>query len=461
MLFCFARASVRVLAATVTAILLSGTVLAKADATGPAQTAAKPPPGLIDAPELGRPGPWPVGTSTQTYRFAGRLHLTRAALATGKVAREDRLLAVRLWYPAAAPGKMTVTYRHLRARPGAQAVSLEMRGAAFAAARPATGERFPLVLISHGYGGWDSVMSNLAESIASRGYVVAAIDHADEPADDPATALVSFGNVLMNRAVDQRLVIARLLDRKARAGAVYAGLIDEAHIGIIGYSMGGYGVLGTAGAEANAASPIFALLPPESKAQILAGDAAMAAKIKAVVAIAPWGNQPENRVYTPASLARLAMPILMIDGDHDDVVDFAGGVSWLFDTMTGADRYLLVYRNALHNVANNAVEIAGLPDFQAAEFLSEPVWRQDRINAINAHFITAFLDVNLKGQSAQARYLDVPTPRAEDGEWRVPPRSPNLGNYAGDGEPRYWRGFQRRWAIGLELRHAARAGEDK
>ena len=76
----------------------------------------------------------------------------------------------------------------------------------------------------------------------------------------------------------------------------------------------------------------------------------------------------------------------------------------------------------------------------------------ERINAINQHFITAFLDLNLKDDAAKSAYLDVTPAVAGEGQWPIAPFANVGGRYAADQEPDYWRGFQRRWAIGLEMR---------
>ncbi len=52
-------------------------------------------------------------------------------------------------------------------------------GKALRDAPPAAGERFPLVIVSHGYPGSRTFLTYLTENLASKGYVVAAIDHTD------------------------------------------------------------------------------------------------------------------------------------------------------------------------------------------------------------------------------------------------------------------------------------------
>ncbi|MFN5243617.1 MAG: dienelactone hydrolase, partial [Novosphingobium sp.] len=176
------------------------------------------------------------------------------------------------------------------------------------------------------------------------------------------------------------------------------------------------------------------------------------------VTLAPWGGQPGAMAWQDAALANLRKPLLLIAGDQDDVVGFERGVKRLFQAALGADRYLLVYREAAHNIAGNPVVVPLDADFPTIEFLADPVWRKDRIDAINTHFISAFFDLHLKGDDSKRRYLDVPTPFANQGQWPSTFGQQWGGMTAGDNQPGYWRGFQRRWARGLELHHKA-AGE--
>ena len=394
-------------------------------------------PQSAEMPELSGPGQFGVGTEFH------------------EIVADTRTIGLRIWYPAVVSNSAArVTYRHTRAVTGQQALHVTESGIAVVEAKPDKSAKFPLVLLSHGYGGWAEHMSRLGEVLASKGYIVASIDHRDPPFHDGASFAMSFGSVLLNRAADQQLVLGELLARKRLAPAVAAQL-DTASVGLIGFSMGGYGALTTAGVAIDQAAPAYALMPPAMRAALPSPDPALASRIKAIVALAPWGAQPSAAVWQDADLARLPTPLLLVDGDRDDVVDFKGGVQRLFANIRNSDRYLLVYREAAHNIAGNPVTLPSDADFSAVESVSDPVWRKERIEAINAHFITAFLGVHLKGDIAKRSFLNVPTPVANDGQWPSAFGQQWGGMVAGDMQPGYWRGFQRRWARGLEMHHKA------
>jgi predicted dienelactone hydrolase len=77
-------------------------------------------------------------------------------------------------------------------------------GQAMRDAAPLAGaEALPLVIISHGYPGNRFLLSHLAENIASKGYVVASIDHTDSTYRSRA----AFGSTLVNRSLDQIFVL--------------------------------------------------------------------------------------------------------------------------------------------------------------------------------------------------------------------------------------------------------------
>ncbi len=408
-----------------------------------------------EAPELGRAGPHQLGTTTMSMALPGRGKISAMSALTGKLEAANRTLTVRYWYPAdpAAKGQ-GVRYDHVMHFPGHPPFAVASKGTALADAKPLAGKTFPLVLMSHGYGGWNTQFSNLAEHIAAQGYVVAAIDHDDMIAKDVTSFMISFASVLMDRSLDQRQVLTQITADVAAGKAPFLKLVDTANIGLIGYSMGGYGAISTAGAPYRYDDGPLANLP-EAARKSLQDAAAGPVPIKSLVVFSPWGGQPDSRAWNEAGLAKLKLPVLIVSGNQDDVVNFKDGVSWLFRSMTGAQRHMLVYREARHNIVGNEFTLSESDPFMAAEFLKEPVWRSDRLNAINQHFVTAFLDLTLKGEAEKRAYLDLPTVDSDAGEWPTSFAEQLNGTLAGPGQDKYWRGFQRRWATGLEMHRAA------
>ena len=429
-------------------LVLTGAAIAVAAVVGSSGNA---PIATGEAPQFANMGAAQVGTLTTEITLPDRVRISTVGVLTGTLPREDRTVEVRLWYPAdVSKGAAQAIYRHTAKFPASADIIIEEKGAAFTNAPIRKGAKLPLVLMSHGFSAWNTHFSRLGEAIASRGYIVASIDHRDTAFDSKNSFLLSFGNVMLDRALDQRQVLAQLLSKRATENDPLAQ-IDAEKIGLIGYSMGGYGAIATAGATYDGTSTSVTQLPKDAQAAMAPADPKTAAQIKALVLMAPWGGQPDSRMWNAASLANIRAPSLIIAGDRDDIVNFKDGVSWIFNAMTGSDRRMLVYREARHNIAGNPVALGPDAPFPAIEYFREPVWRTERINAINQHFIIAFFDLMLKQDTSKAAFLNVPTQSSDDGDWPSKLGEQWGGTLAGDAQPNHWRGFQRRWAVGLEM----------
>ena len=220
--------------------------------------------------------------------------------------------------------------------------------------------------------------------------------------------------------------------------------VDDARVAVVGYSMGGYGALATAGAGYSKTGGSARAVPGGYFDPWLAGSPQFEARkrdsLKAVVAISPWGMQPPNNNWDAQGLAGIRIPSLFIVGDQDDVSGYEQGVRKAFEGAVNSERRMLVYENARHNVGGNPTPPEAMGSFAARSFFEEPVWRKDRIAAINQHFITAFLDLYLKGDESRRAYLDLPEKSTEG--------------------TTVWKGFQRRWALGMRMyRHPSGEGK--
>ncbi len=402
--------------------------------TASATIARAPSVPVADAPQLAALGANEVGLARTTVTVPGT----------------TRTLEVWEWYPAASThdAVQEVYRRHLIPADGPP-LDITTGGIAAVGVAPAAG-RFPLVVLSHGFGGWAGGMTYLAENLASKGYVVASIDHADgQGGSGGAEGRQRVAGTIVNRARDQQAVVAALSARARDPKDPVDRHIDAGNIAVIGYSMGGFGVLATGGAPYDRAAALLAPLGGRLDDQTVR---TAVPGLKAIVAIAPWGGQPAYRAWTAGALAGIKVPSLFIAGDHDDVAQYPDGIRWLYDHATASNRWLLTYREARHNVGGNPPPPETLARPDLAESFAEPVWRSERINAINQHFITAFLDRFLKGDAAHGTFLDVPTVDSDAATWTPQPAAPG---FAGPAQPTYWPGFQRRWLLGLDLRHDA------
>ena len=422
----------------------------------------------VDAPQLAHLGDYAVGVRTLTLVQHDQVDVLSFEAATGKAARGDRKLNVDVWYPARArPGAPRAVYTaSFPSEPPAPPVSFKVPGIAVRGAEAApptsvgtsaggsgTGARgFPLVIVSHGYSNDPAAMTWLTENLASKGYVVAAIHH-DDP---PITDRTRYAQTLVRRPLDIVFVTDSL---KALLSAEH--LIDPQRCALIGYSQGGYGVLTAAGATFDPQGPPTRLVPggllqPYVRGAEFEGSVKVAG-LSAVVAIAPAGGG-KLAAWGPVGMLGIQVPLLLIAGDTDRTVDYATGARAMFDTTLHAERYLLTFKGGGHSLGLSPAPDAMRSRLWDLDWFEDPVWRKERVNAIEAHFITAFLGRYLNGDASFAAYLEPQAAESSDGVWpgSVAP-TPYEAYSPGTGDITVWKGFQRKQATALELLRAAPA----
>ncbi len=386
------------------------------------------------APELAQLGSFAVGVTETQWQTA------------------ERNLRVVIWYPASLPGAVMRYPGELPAAHGGASIPFSTEALATRDATPIAG-RLPTIIFSHGFGSRPERHAWLNENLASKGYIVIAPDHADRAFTQPG----AFSEAIVRRAPDIAGVAARALKDPA-----WAARIDAARLGLVGYSMGGYGALRIAGAAFNKTSATTRFVPPGALDAQLEGGALdrgpLIANLKAMVLLAPWGGQSSIAAFTPAALAKITTPTLFLSGDRDDISGYEDGVGSLFSSMIGANRSFVTFENGGHTFAADALPPEGSGVFMYEEFFEDPVWRKERLHGISQHFITAFLDLNVKGDTTRAPFLALPNGRSAEGVWPQSPGTPSTGAFAA-GQPNVtvWRGFQRRWAESLRYRSEAAA----
>lgn len=408
-------------------------------------TAATPP----SVPEIGAPalaalGPDGAGVMERTVVDSGAVD-PLGSLAQGKLVRADRTLPLVIWYPAQVSAKAKrATYRaSLVSEPPRLPAHFTIPALAVSNA-PAAGAGYPVVLLSHGYNNDPVMLSWLGENLATKGYVVVAIRHRDPAITDTAKTPAT----LIRRPLDITYVLRRL-----RAGLL-GNLADTSRIALAGYSFGGYGALTVAGASIDGESPAVQRLPAALSERYTAGgvDAAMLhdSAIRAVVTIAPAGGSPWA-VWGATGLGKIHAPLLVIVGTADRTVGYDPGPASIFRDAAGADRYLLALKGAGHAIGTNPppAEMRGnLWDF---DWFEDRLWRKERVNAVALHFITAFLDLNLKNHMSRADYLTVPSENSDGAKWDG--KAAGYTAVSEGGANPTWKGFIKDHQDGLLLRH--------
>jgi predicted dienelactone hydrolase len=334
---------------------------------------------------LGNRGPLAVGVRTLSLQDPSR----------------GRHLTVEVWYPSAQPDG-PIRYGALLGH-----TQVQSRGRARRGARPASGH-YPLILVSHGQPGSRYQLAGLAETLASHGFVVGALDHTGSTYGDVTDA--AYLSSLVDRPED--LLFA--LDQVPRA----LPSADARRTGLVGYSYGGYSALNAAGVGLNAASfraycaqsrdapPCFALPGFESLA-VLRGASAIRPdpRIKALFLLSPYGAP-----WLGASLASLRLPLFAAVGDRDQTAPADREARVIVERTSGPDRFLLTLRGAGHNVFGVCPA-----EVNTREHCADPAWTQAQAQSVTGHFAVAFFGHYLQGNSAAGAPLGPTLPGLSPG----------------------------------------------
>lgn len=263
---------------------------------------------------------WAVGAMTRRFVPQGAYNWRGAA---------THALMTTVWYPALPRTAMS---EHDIGPTGSPLFRL---GAWADDAQPAEGP-FPLIALSHGTGGSAPIMAWLARALASRGYIVAAVNH---PGNNALETYTAEGFLIWwERARDLTTMIDMLLRDKQ-----FGQLIDPKRIGAAGFSLGGYTVIEIAGGRTdpsrfrNFCRSVQAegcVDPPEfpdlfarwaeleatdqsfRRAGSQSGRSYRDPRVRAVFAIAP----ALGPAFIPESLRRIAIPVAIVAGTVDPIV---------------------------------------------------------------------------------------------------------------------------------------------
>ena len=402
-----------------------------------------------DAPSLAAYGDYDIGVRTIVVTDSGRVDVLNTQRGS-EVAIYDRSLTVEVWYPAQLASGQSRGGEYLAITRNPE-ITARLSGQAVRDAVPDTSAgAFPLVVISHGYPGNRYLMSHLGENLASKGYVAVSIDHKDSTYDDAQ----AFSSTLYNRPLDQRFVIESMAQLAVNPDSFLAGMLDANKTGVVGYSMGGYGLVNNlGGGYSDEIVPSFMSPPNELLSLHATGNPDyrnnLDSRIKAGFAIAPWGM--ESGFWRERDLTGIRVPTFYLAGDNDTVAGYQNGVRAIYEAAINSDRYLLTYKNAGHNAgAPYPVprEILDSETGEGASHYTDPVWDSVRMNNVMNHFVTAYFNYHLKGDATMLEYLDV----YPDGAAAIY----SVRNGVPSDEHSYWPGFEEGSAVGLKLEKLTR-----
>ncbi|MER5885488.1 alpha/beta hydrolase [Streptomyces sp. NPDC001941] len=374
--------------ASAATIVLALTLAAPAAVAAPAPIATA----ATDGPRSQAPLRIPAPTGARPVG-AAVLHLVDRSRQDPWVPTADgRELMVTLHYPAARPGDGRPLPYATRAEADLLASGIDpsgqMRGEELSqavtharlGARPAHG-RYPLVVLSPGFSVSRWTLTGLAEDLASRGYVVASVDHAYESfgisvpggrtltcvaCEEVESGRVSMEVVARTRAKD----VSYLLDQLTGRHPAWkdAGMIDARRVGMAGHSIGG-----------------------ASAATAMAGDARVRAGVNMDGAF--WGALPQGGLG--------GRPFLMLGAEDTHLpggIDASWGRTW--PELGGWKRWVTVAGAEHFTFTDGPVikDYFGVPKSPLSAVRSTRITRS---------YVAAFFDRHLRG--VPQPLLDGPT----------------------------------------------------
>lgn len=174
------------------------------------------PAAAVALPDVTRPGPYAVGSTTVAF--------TKASETTGAA----RPLPTLVWYPTSGDG-------------GEGTVSPDA---------PVRRGRWPLVLFSHGVCSIPDQSLFFVTALASYGFVVAAPPHpGGEFTDGYPACLTTLADSFANRVADIRFVLDGMLAEARNSSSPFYRRLDPRRIGMTGHSFGGQTAIRVAAAD--------------------------------------------------------------------------------------------------------------------------------------------------------------------------------------------------------------------
>ena len=221
----------------------------------------------------------------------------------------------------------------------------------------------PVVVISHGIASDRQTFSYLAEHLASHGYGIINLEHAETSAEKFSRFLRGLEgpptpSELLNRPKDITAALDTLEDRASTEPDLQA--LNLQAVGVLGQSLGGYTVLAAGGAELNRPeleqqclatlterpSVNFSMLL-QCRILELPEDQPLAVqdeRVKAIVAV----NPVTSSIFGEAGLRRLQAPVLMIGSSDDYFAPMVPEQIVPFTWFTHEDSYLVIVDPGTH-----------------------------------------------------------------------------------------------------------------
>lgn len=223
---------------------------------------------------------------------------------------------------------------------------------------PAGSGPFPLVVLAPGLNTAFNSLLYVGEHLASHGYAVAALDFPYTSGAAIKAAIQGTGAIPpANAWTGQPQTVSALIDQVQRR---WGERVDTNTVGVLGQSLGGYTTVALAGAPLDwaylrqhcraLADPRQVVVNPaviwqcQAPGQVVERRDFRDPRVRAAVAV----NPVTSPIFSPASMAELAVPLLVIAGSHDLFAPPLSQQLVPYAAVRQADSLLVLQRNGTH-----------------------------------------------------------------------------------------------------------------
>jgi predicted dienelactone hydrolase len=260
---------------------------------------------------------------------------------------------------------------------------------------PQAAGTYPVVVLSHGAGGWWDANLAQAQHLASHGYVVLALEHTgsntaamkqglrldknlESNLKANLIAITRNRDEVLGRPKDVRFAID-MAEAWNRSHAELEGKLDLTRIGMLGHSFGAYTTLVTCGARV----ALDWLAPAVAPGKGLGPDLSDK-RIKACVALSPQG--PGEPYFIESSFATIDRPMLGITGSNDVSQDLPPeNRRRFFALMPPGEKVFMWLANADHNGFSDSTGSGRLSLKSSSRKDVQPVVRSATLLFFEAH----------------------------------------------------------------------------